>query len=78
MKTFYTGYSGGKHASGKLHDAYFNYRTKLAKNNLIQRRPKSKPKPANKIDNVLNLDESMLKYSYIYTTIKHGPLNIHS
>lgn len=40
--TFYRKYSQGRHASGKLHDAYNNYRTMLAASGLIQRRPKTK------------------------------------
>lgn len=58
-KTYYSKYSGGIHASGKLHDAYFNYRSKLAKSNLIKRRTKTKPIPANNTTTIVtNLDKS--------------------
>uniref|UniRef100_A0A1I8Q575 Uncharacterized protein n=1 Tax=Stomoxys calcitrans TaxID=35570 RepID=A0A1I8Q575_STOCA len=40
--TYYRRYTQGRHASGKLHDAYNNYRTFLAKSGIIQRRTKSR------------------------------------
>lgn len=43
---FHTRYSDKKQASGKLHDAYYNYRTKLAKANIIQPRSKAKSNPS--------------------------------
>ncbi|XP_037956188.1 uncharacterized protein LOC119685863 [Teleopsis dalmanni] len=40
-ETYYNKYCEGWHASGKLHDAYNNYRTRLAASGLITRRSKS-------------------------------------
>ncbi|XP_075149978.1 uncharacterized protein LOC142224054 [Haematobia irritans] len=39
--TYYRKFSQGRHASGKIHDAYNNYRSHLARSGIIQRRSKT-------------------------------------
>lgn len=65
--TFYRKYCQGRHASGKLHDAYNNYRTSLASSGLISRRSKTKPI----VRELLNLDEGdyhlcCLSFRYVF------------